>query len=295
MKKIIFLLLSVLVVLVSCNTISTKQSKSIVVTDAFNRKVTIASEPKRIISISPAITEIMFALGKQQLLIGRSDRCTYPKQVSSIPTIGSILEPNIETIASLKPDLVIASTHFKKEMVDKIEQLGIPIIVLKSQDSFEGAYEIIAKVGEIVQAQHQADSIIGTMKTDVSLIQEKAKTAISRPTVYYVIGFGKSGNFTAGGNTFISNMINIAGGKNIAEDVNGWSYSTEQLIEKDPDIIIIHKGDKEAFANTAIYKNLKAVKNNKIYEIDNLLFELTGPRLSLGLKTLFTILHPEVK
>ena len=73
-------------------------------------------------------------------------------------------------------------------------------------------------------------------------------------------------------------------------------YSTEQLIEKDPDIIIIHKGDKEAFANTAIYKNLKAVKNNKIYEIDNLLFELTGPRLSLGLeKHFFTILHPEVK
>jgi iron complex transport system substrate-binding protein len=295
MKKITFLLLSVLVVLVSCNTTSTKQSKSIVVTDAFNRKVTIVSEPKRIISISPAITEIMFALGKQQLLIGRSDRCTYPEQVSSIPTIGSILEPNIETIASLKPDLIIASTHFKKEMVDKIEQLGIPIIVLKSQDSFEGAYEIIAKVGEIVQAQHQADSIIGTMKTDVSLIQEKTKAITSRPTVYYVIGFGKSGNFTAGGNTFISNMINIAGGKNIAEDVNGWSYSTEQLIEKDPDIIIIHKGDKEAFANTAIYKNLKAVKNNKIYEIDNLLFELTGPRLSLGLKTLFTILHPEVK
>lgn len=295
MKKITFLLLSVLIVLVSCNTTSTKQNKSIVVNDAFNRKVTIVSEPKRIISISPAITEIMFALGKQHLLIGRSDRCTYPEQVSSIPTIGSILEPNIETIASLKPDLVIASTHFKKEMVDKIEQLGIPIIVLKSQDSFEGAYEIIAKVGEIVQAQHQADSIIRAMKTDVSLIQEKTKAITSRPTVYYVIGFGKSGNFTAGGNTFISNMINIAGGKNIAEDVNGWSYSTEQLIEKDPDIIIIHKGDKEAFANTTIYKNLKAVKNNKIYEIDNLLFELTGPRLSLGLKTLFTILHPEVK
>ena len=174
----------------------------------------------------------MFALGKQQLLIGRSDRCTYPEQVSSIPTIGSILEPNIETIASLKPDLVIASTHFKKEMVDKIEQLGIPIIVLKSQDSFEGAYEIIAKVGEIVQAQHQADSIISAMKTDVLLIQEKTKAITSRPTVYYVIGFGKSGNFTAGGNTFISNMINIAGGKNIAEDVNGWSLQHRATYRK---------------------------------------------------------------
>jgi iron complex transport system substrate-binding protein len=294
MKKLLYLLFAV-AVLVSCNSSHNKKQKGLIITDTFQRVVTIDKVPTRIVSASPAVTEILFALGKEKLLIGRTNYCVYPLQVSAIPSIGEIIDPNLETIASLNPDLVIASTHFKKEMADKIQQMNVPIVVLVSQESFEGSYNMIRQVADIVDAKDKGDSIIRSMQKTVSEIEAGAKTVKEKPSVYYVIGFGKTGDFTAGGNTFISNMISMAGGVNIAQDVIGWSYSLEKLIQKDPDIILIHNGQKEMFVNTPAYKNLKAVKRNKVYEVDNNLFELTGPRLSEGLKTLFTLLHPEIK
>ena len=294
MKKLLYLL-SAVVLLVSCNSSHNKKEKGLTITDTFQRVVTIDKTPARIVSASPAVTEILFALGKGKQLAGRTDHCVYPPQVAAIPSIGGIIDPNLETIASLNPDLVIASTHFKKEMAEKIQQMNIPVVVLVSQESFDGSYAMIRQIAEIVDAKEKGDSIIRTMQKTVSEIEAKVKRIKEKPSVYYVIGFGKSGDFTAGGNTFINNMISMAGGVNIAQDVTGWSYSLEKLIQKDPDIILIHKGNKALFENTPSYKNLKAVKNNNVFEVDNNLFELTGPRLSEGLETLFSILHSEIK
>jgi iron complex transport system substrate-binding protein len=231
-------------------------------------------------------------LGERKRLIARTDFCDFPPEVKSIQSIGGLEDPNIETIATLNPDLVIASTHFQKEMVDKIEKLSIPIIVLKNHESFNGAYKLIQDIGDILKVGHRADSIVEEMKTDVEEVEELVKQVKTRPTVYFVIGFGKTGDYTAGGDTFISQLIELAGGINIAAGLKGWSYSLEKLIEKDPDVILIRTGDKEIFGKTYGYTTLKAVKNNKVYEIDNNLFEITGPRLAVGLKQLYHILHP---
>ena len=262
--------------------------------DSYNREVTIDKEPTRIVSIAPNITETIFALGKGDKLVGRTDYCDYPKEVSNITSIGSLTEPNIEKIVELKPDVVIASTHFKKDVLTKLEKMNIKVVVLYGPETFDGVYDTISKVAEVINAKSQADKLVLDMKNKVSSINDKVKDK-NKPKVYYVVSYGKMGDFTSGGDTFIGNMIEMAGGNNVASDVKGWKYSVEKLVEKNPDIIICSKyfDAKKGIQQTPGYKDLKAVKDGKLIEIDNNLLDRQGPRVVDGLEALAKIIHPE--
>ena len=124
---------------------------------------------------------------------------------------------------------------------------------------------------------------------------EKVKD-VSRPRVYYVVGFGEAGDFTAGGDTFIGTIIEMAGGDNVAKDLQGWQYSLEKLIEQDPDIIICSKyyDAKAGIEQAQGYKDLRAVKEGRLLEIDNNLLDRQGPRLADGLEELAKLIHPEL-
>lgn len=264
------------------------------VTDSYNRKVTIEREPGKVISIAPNITEIIYALDMSKKLIGRTEYCDYPEDVKNITSIGTLKEPNIEKIIELKPDLVIASTHFKREVVQKLEELGMKVVVFYGQESFEGVYDTIEKVGMVLNAKESAEKLVSDMKMKVQDVLDKVKDK-PRPSVYYVVSFGKSGDFTAGRDTFIGQMIEMAGGKNAADDVQGWAYSLEKLVEKRPEIIICSKynNSKQGIENANGYKDLEAVKKGKLYEIDNNLLDRQGPRLADGLMELARVIHPE--
>jgi iron complex transport system substrate-binding protein len=211
-----------------------------------------------------------------------------------IASIGSLREPNLEKIVELKPDLVIASTHFKKEVVQKLEELGIKVVVLYGQESFDGVYETIEKVALVLNAKDNAQKIILNMKNQVQEVLDKVKDK-EKPKVYYVVAYGKSGDYTAGGDTFIGQMIEMAGGENVASDVKGWSYSLEKLVEKNPDIIICSKyyNTKQGIESANGYNELDAVKNGRLYEINNNLLDRQGTRLADGLSELSKIIHPE--
>ncbi len=264
------------------------------ITDSYGRTVTVEVPVKSIVSAAPSITETVFALGKGDLLKGRTDYCDYPSEAASVQSIGSLMEPNIEKIAEINPDIVIASTHFKKESADKLEALSIKVLILKEDKNFEDVYGVINDIAKLTGSEDKAASIISGMKRTVSEV-EKAVEGKPAPKVYYVIGFGEYGDYTAGGDTFIGQMINMAGGKNIAEDVKGWSFSLESIVAADPDIIICSKywDTKKKFMSTDGYKELTAVKKGRVYEIDNNMLDRTGPRLAEGLKALAEIIHPE--
>lgn len=263
--------------------------------DSMGNEVIIQSEPKRIISAAPSITELIFALGKGNKLVGRTDYCDYPEEVKNIESIGSLTEPNIEKVIELKPDIVVASTHFKEDAAKKLEDLGIKVIVLYDAEDFAKVYDTITTLGEIVNARNMADDIVSGIKKTAEDIKKKVE-GLEKPSVYYVVGFGKYGDFTATGETFIAQMLEMAGGNNIAKDAGGWSYSLEKIIENDPEYIIISKnyGMKGEFISTEGYKELSAVKNNKVMEIDNNLIDRQGPRLGEGLEALAKILHPDL-
>ncbi|XOQ58589.1 MAG: ABC transporter substrate-binding protein [Clostridium sp.] len=309
-KKISFLLVAFIMVfsLTGCMKNSSKDSQKdneqiqtskdttypIKIKDSFNREVTIEKEPKKVISLAPNITEIIYALNRQDTLIGRTDFCTYPKEVSKIPSIGGLTNPNIEKIVQLEPDLVIASNQLGKEDLKKIEELNIKVVVLSGADSFQGTYDIITNVGKVLNSNSKANSVISSMKKKVEYVQKKVK-GMPTPSVYYVVSFGKVGDYTAGRDTFIGKMITMAGGKNAADDITGWKYSIEKLIEKNPDMIICSNkfNSKNGIKTTVGYKDLDAVKNNKVFEIDEDIINRQGPRLADGLEALAKIIHPE--
>lgn len=304
--SVIFLALIMMVVLGACGNTSNETSSSktqnetsatvypYTVKDSQGNETVIEKEPKRIISVAPSITEIIYALGKGDELVGRTDYDDYPEQVKNVESVGSLTDPNVEKIIALKPDIVIASTHFRDEVEKKLEDLGIKVVVLYDANNFNGVYDSINTVGQIVNAQDKAKDIVTSMKKKIEDVEEKVKGK-EIPKVYYVVGFGKDGDFTATGDTFIGQMINMAGGNNIAKDATDWKYSLEKIIANNPDYIVISKnnGMKEQFMATAGYEELSAVKNNKVIEIDDNLLNRQGPRLADGVEALAKILHPD--
>ncbi|PYG89075.1 iron complex transport system substrate-binding protein [Ruminiclostridium sufflavum DSM 19573] len=262
--------------------------------DSYDREIIIEKEPQRIVSVAPNITETIFALEGGTGLVGRTDYCDYPAEASKIESVGTLQEPSIEKIAELKPDLVIASTHFSEDTLAKLEGLKIPTVVLYGEESFDGVYATISSVGKIINKEEKAKSLIAGMKEKTENVK-KSVEGRDKPSVYYVISYGKSGDYTAGKDTFIGQLLETAGAENAAADVADWKYSLERLIEKNPDIMICPSigGYKQGLEATNGYKDLSAVKNNKLFEIDENLINRQGPRLAEGLVELAKIIHPE--
>lgn len=134
------------------------------VVDSYNRTVTIEKEPKRVITIAPDIAETVYALNKGEELVGRSDYDDYPAEISKVAKVGQLTDPSLEKIVELKPDVVIASTHFSKDVVKKLEGLNIKVIVLYGEENFDGVYNTITKVGEVLNANEKAKILVEDMK-----------------------------------------------------------------------------------------------------------------------------------
>ena len=250
------------------------------VTDDYGRTVVIPTQPQRVVSLSPAVTEIMFALGAGDLLVGRTDFCVYPDAAGDIPSIGGISNLNVERILSMQPDLIISGSMVGKKFTDQFDQMGTPMVCVIEKPKFEALYDNIKAIGRLVGKEKEADSLIENLKLRMeSLLAHGDNSQNTQlPSVYYVVGFGAGGNFTAGGNTFINDIIRMAGGRNIAEGIDGWSYSLEALMKEDPDYIIVRREDSAAFCGMKPYNRLSAVKNGHVIGIVSGTLDLQVPR-----------------
>ena len=235
---------------------------------------------------------MIYELGAEGKLVGRTDYCDYPKEVTNIESIGSLMTPDIEKIISLEPDLVITSTHFDKENTAKLEAAGIKIIGLYEEHDVDGVYTMMETLGKALNKQDEATKDVAEMKSTIKEVTDAVKD-LEEPTVYYVVGYGEYGDFSAPENTFAGEIIKLAGGDNIVPAQDNWSYSLEALLEADPEIIIIGNGMKDGFETAEGYKELTAVKEGKVYEIDNNLIDRQGYRNAEGVMTLAKIFHPE--
>lgn len=264
------------------------------ITDSNETTVTIEAVPEKIVSIAPNITELLFQLGYGDHLVGRTDYCDSPEEVSAIPSIGSMSTPDIEAIIALEPDLVLVSTHFDEENVKKLKDLGITVVSLYEEHDIYGVYTMIETLGTIVNQVAKANELVQDMKDTFDEVATEV-AGQEQPTVYYVVGYGDGGDYTAGGDTFMNGLIEFAGGINVAKDVSGWSISLESLLEADPDVIITGVGMAEDFKANDNYKNMTAVKEGRVYEMDGYhLFDRQGYRNAEGVKELAKILYPEL-
>ncbi len=251
--------------------------------------VTLEKEIESIVSMGPNITEILFAIGAGDKVIGRTDYCDYPAEVTEIPSVGTIYMADIERIIELNPDMVIGSSCFADESANRLKELGICEVTLWDATNLDGVYGIIDTLGELTGCEEAAEALVADTKARIDAVKQEAEAFVTRPTVYYSLGYGEYGDYTAGGDTFIGQMLTQAGGINAAEDVSGWNYSLEALLEADPDVIIMGLGEAEDFKKAEHYCELSAVKNNRVYEIDRNLFDRQCHRNAEAMETLVDI------
>lgn len=280
-KPIKPIILGVVLLFAACGGPQQQASTTDTVTDDYGRTVVIPAHPQRVVSLSPAVTEIIYALGADSLLVGRTDFCEYPAEALQIPTVGGISNLNIEKILSLNPDLVISGSMVGKKATDQMDQMGTPMVCVIEKPRFEALYDNIRAIGRLVGKEKEADSLVESLKWKVERLL--ADTSLSTfnsqlSTCYYVVGFGPTGNFTAGGNTFINDIIRMAGGRNIAEEVEGWNYSLEALMQENPDYIIVRREDSAAFCGMKPYNTLDAVRKGHVIGIVSGTLDLQVPR-----------------
>lgn len=246
----------------------------------------------RIVSLAPNVTETVAALGAENLLVGRTDYCNYPESVKDIPSIGTLWNPSIETIIALKPDIVIASSLIDGAILSSLEKAGINVASLNKQQTFDGTYDFIREIGDLIGKEQEAETVVVSMKASVEKTR-KSVEPLSSPTVYLAVSFGAMDS-TATGDTFIGGMLALAGGKNVAGNATGWLFSKEELVQADPDVLILMreegKTDEETIQDwktTSPYKTLRG----KVSVIDADLVSRQGPRSAEALSALAEIIH----
>lgn len=282
MKKLFNALCWVFCILFLFGCKSPKQTESDVFfewKDSYNRHIELAKAPERIVSISPAITEVMYLVGAQNKLVGISDFCMYPPETAKITKIGGMHNINFEVLLSLHPDVVLIGSMISQKDVDAIEKMGIPVVCIVEEKSMEGMADMMEVIGRITQCEEKASSEASNWRDKIDGIrQENAQDSTTRKKVYYVVGFGDAGDFTAPKNTHINEIIELAGCENVGKKLSTWNISREVLFEANPDIILIRKEDKEAFCNQYPYTLLPAVKENRVYAIESGWIDIVSPR-----------------
>lgn len=269
-------------------------------TDTTGVTTVLTAEPQRIVSLNPNITETLWAIGAGGKLVGRTDYCNYQAEASAAESVGDLYNINIEKVVSLAPDVVLLSSLISLDTITALRNLGVNVIILNMQESLEGTYDMIEDVGAIVNCPEQAAAVVADMKARIASVE--AKVAGAEPvSVYYCAGYGDYGDFTATGDTFIQGVLTIAGGNNIASDGVYWSYSREQLVAKDPQVILFPEysydnfdNDTAYFRSTVPYSYLTAVRENRMYRINGDIMDRQGPRTADAIEQVAALLHPEL-
>ena len=262
------------------------------ITDDASRTVDIATEPQRIVSLAPANTEILFAIGVGDRVVGVTSYDDYPAEVAEIAKVGDFAGPNLEAVAAAKPDLVVATTGVQADVIAKLEELGATVIAV-DPTTLDGLYEDISEIGQATGEVSGAEKTVAAMKADVAAV-ERAIAGANPVTAFVEIG--QNPLFTVGSGTLIDELVKIAGGKNIVGEPGYVPYSAEQLVKADPAVYMATKGsmsDPSQLEQRAGFGGLSAVKNDRVVILEDNYVSRPGPRAVLGLKQIAEALHPQ--
>ena len=256
----------------------------------------------RIVSLAPNVTEILYALGCGDQLVGRTDYCNYPEAALAVTSIGTLYEPNLETIMALEADIAIASSIVEPSFIDSLNKAGIQAHQFLTEESLDGTFQLIAEVAALVGKETEAAELISSMKARISAVQEKTATipADQRKSCVYMIGYGEWGDYAATGETYLNDVIEAAGGINAAAAGSFWSISKELLLEQDPDVVFLGSysysdpNDVNNFKTTAPYSELTASKTDMVLTINGDAAERQGVRTADCVEEIAKLLYPEL-
>ena len=301
-KKLLALLLALVMTLslAACTSGSTEPAEepageaegsgeaAITVTDMTGREITLDEPATRVVALSAADCEFLYAVGAGDTLVGRGEYCDYPAEVLEVPSVQSGYDTNIEQIIALEPQVLLMSTMAQtEEQIAQLEEAGIKVVVSDAQD-IEGVYTAVEMIGKLMGKEKEAEQVIVSMQAAFADLSNS--TAGRGKTVYFEVSPLEYGLWTAGKGTFMNEIAEMLGMKNIFDDVQGWAeISEEQVIERNPDYIVtitMYFGEgptpvEEIMSRTG-WENVTAVKNGAILNlVDNELSRPT-PRLKDG-------------
>jgi iron complex transport system substrate-binding protein len=266
--------------------------------DEAGRSVEVKGPPQRIVSVAPSVTEILFALGLGDRVAGVSVYCQFPPEALKKEKIGGYINPSLEKIVALKPDLVMGIAEGDlKSFVDKLAGLKIPVYIANPQNVAE-VLTSIQKIGEVTFSSPSARKIVAGMKERIQEIQGRVR---GRPLfrVLHILNFDPL--ISAGKGTFVDDLIRLAGGRNLAEKALGRypRFSMEEVLAQDPEVILLASMKSQDPMTEqrqwwGRWKTISAVKHGRIYVLDSDLIHRPSPRIVDGLEQVARAIHPEV-
>lgn len=273
---------------------------AIILLDNANRTVEITKSPERIVSLAPSNTEIVFALGLEDKLVGVTNYCNFPPEAEGKPKIGGFSDPSLEKVLAQQPDLVLASGQHEV-IVNALERHGVPVLVIAPK-TVEDIIANVKLVGKAAGAARAADRLAADLEERIDAVASKVRSIPpeKRPRVFYELWYEPL--MTAGPGTFIHDLINLSGGVNIASDAKKEypEYSLETVIAKNPDVLINSYGhgegapSREEIKARKGWENISCIKNGCIYTVHADLVNRPGPRIVSGLEAFARAIHPEL-
>ena len=261
---------------------------AITITDMTGREITLDEPATRVVALSAADCEVLYAVGAGDTLVGRGEYCDYPAEVLEVPSVQSGYDTNIEQIIALEPQVLLMSTMAQtEEQIALLEEGGIKVVVSDAQD-IEGVYTAVEMIGKLMGKEKEAEQVIISMQTAFADLSNS--TAGRGKTVYFEVSPLEYGLWTAGSGTFMNEIAEMLGMKNIFDDVQGWAeISEEQVIERNPDYIVtitMYFGEgptpEEEIMGRTGWENVTAVKNGAILNLVNNELSRPTPRLKDG-------------
>jgi len=273
-------------------------SSAITITDMTGREITLDAPAQKIVALTASDCEILYAIGAGDTLVGRGEYCDYPAEVSSVPSVQSGTDTNIEQIIALNPQVVIMSAMAQtEEQIASLEAAGITVVESDAID-IAGVYTAIELIGAVTGKNDEAAGVVNQMKATFDEISAKV-TSTGEKTVYFEVSPLEYGLWTAGSGTFMDELAAMLGLTNAFADVNGWGeISQEQVIERDPDYIVtiamyFGEGVKpvDEIMGRDGWQDMKAVKNGGILNADSNEISRPGPRLADAARSLYSFIY----
>lgn len=284
--------IGLLLSLVLMQTIASASGYPVTAKDCRGKTVTIRSAPKRIISLTPSNTEILFALGLGDRIVGDTTWCDYPEAAKGKPKVGDQVT-NIERVISMRPDLVVAHGKINDSAIKAIERHGITVFALDPK-TLRQLVGDIQTLGRITGTEPAARRASGRITAAEALVHKKLAGVKGRPKA--LVSVQADPLWAAGPQTFVDEIIRMTGAVNIAGDAKpGFNqYSTEIATSKNPDVVIgTYQGDRRVFTSGQ-WKQTNAARSGRVYEIKPDIIVRAGPRLADGIIAIARMVHPDV-
>lgn len=290
-------------VLAACSSSEVEEEKvtTIEVTDMIGRTVTLDGIPEKIVSLAPSNTEILFALGLSNKIVGVTEFCDYPAEAKEKPKVGGYADADVEKILAAEPDVIFVTDIHVDEVLPALENLGQTVVVIDPRN-LDQVLDSFTLIGKVTGTSAKASQIVQDLSSRINNITDKTSglAAGDRPRVFYVMWHDPL--MTIGADTRINELIETAGGTNIFADTSGYpTIELETLVEADPQVIIAGTGMGEGaeapftFAKTeSRLADSEARKNNMVFEVNTDLVGRPTERMVEGLEQLAKIIHPEL-